>query len=501
LHFSTNFGIILQAQNGWEEILVERIHMVDLNFPNAIYDEEDLFGREEVVREIENNFLHKKRTPVLLVGERRIGKTSVQNVIMKRLQTQINPQYIQLAIEPRGMSTFNAFSQAILLRLIAFQQKKHPAAIKEQLQLPFNIQNIEEFEFLFSQNVHDLTDQVFVITVDEFDEIVRQAVNLGDELSKIMGLIYYLVEKADLPITFFFTMTKIPEVMRTEVPSTLASMSQIKELGPLRQIQMEKMVKSICGESIGWDSESIQSLFHLSGGHPYFTKLILAHLALMDGDRQPGNVNIQMIEQARKDALNDPQTGHVVENLYRVHFLEAEKEIVLLLSQRHAPVSIEELISVGTSWATVTRRLVKRCYLVEKEGKFDFKIAFLGDWIRDWVEYEQECEQYGQDLRAFTSSKDIEIDEAAGEVRFLRKPMEFSPKETDILRYLAARVDQLVSREDLADAIWGTFDGTTNSAIDTNIYRIRKKIGSQYIETRPGQGFVLHRAILISRED
>ena len=52
----------------------------------------------------------------------------------------------------------------------------------------------------------------------------------------------------------------------------------------------------------------------------------------------------------------------------------------------------------------------------------------------------------------------------------------FSPKEVEILHLMAAHLNQVFTREQLLDSIWGLdFDGDSR-VVDTSIKRIRKKL-------------------------
>lgn len=65
----------------------------------------------------------------------------------------------------------------------------------------------------------------------------------------------------------------------------------------------------------------------------------------------------------------------------------------------------------------------------------------------------------------FTNSKD------AGKV-FL------SPKEYLLLRYLMTNKNQIFSRQQLLDVVWGTEMFITDRTVDSHIYSIRKKLGA-----------------------
>ena len=480
--------------------------MADLNFPNAVTDVKDYYGRLDGLRLIEETFLQNQRVPVLVIGERRTGKTSLMNVAIRRLQGLSEKtdaiRFVILPVEPRGIVTFGAFARAILLRMSAHQgsdasETQPGGSIRAHEAVP-EIDGIEQFEAHFTGMLRNHQRETFLVCIDEFDEIVRQT--HGPELARILGLINSLLERADLPISFFFTMTRVPDLLKEEFPSTLISMAQVLELRPLEIEELTRLVNEVTGGRLSWAEERLQHLFQACGGHPYFTKLVLSHVLQSCPDcGEPTRVTQVVFEDAIQQALNDPRTDHVFENLYKVHFSAYEKEVVLLLARRQTPLPGKELGNVGAAWVTAARRLVKRHYLVDQGGYY-FRAAFMGDWLRNWIAFEEECALYSTLQKRLAVPREIEVNLTTGQVSVLGVPVRLSAQEFAILDFLSERGGQLVHREALVDRVWGTDQGVSDQVIDTAFYRLRKKIADQgqYIETVPGQGFKLNRAVRIA---
>ena len=71
------------------------------------------------------------------------------------------------------------------------------------------------------------------------------------------------------------------------------------------------------------------------------------------------------------------------------------------------------------------------------------------------------------------------------------RTVRLSPLEFRLLDYLAHQPDRIVSAGEIADHIYGAGDGNDTNAIEALIARIRRKIGSDAIETRRGFGYFL----------
>lgn len=81
------------------------------------------------------------------------------------------------------------------------------------------------------------------------------------------------------------------------------------------------------------------------------------------------------------------------------------------------------------------------------------------------------------------------------EVRRNDITIKLSPKEYNLLLYLAEHANQVVSRVDIADKVWNTHFDTGTNFIDVYINYLRKKIDYDFepklIHTKTGIGFIL----------
>lgn len=90
---------------------------------------------------------------------------------------------------------------------------------------------------------------------------------------------------------------------------------------------------------------------------------------------------------------------------------------------------------------------------------------------------------------------DLEIDTAARTVRRAGEEIVLSAREYALLKYLALRSGQVVTRSDIWEHLYDQHDQTTSNVVDVYIGYLRNKIdrpfGSRLIQTRRGHGYVL----------
>lgn len=470
--------------------------MLDLNFPNAIRLERELFGRENELEQIRRVFHSDQHVPVVILGERRIGKTSLFNVAVEQLRRTTDPFIIPLTVESRSLITLVDFIDAVLRRLSSILGTKSPHTLNEELLAYIQIDPISYFEETFARLAGAPLNVCFLLCIDEFELIVRNF--SSEEMASLTSLLHHLIERTALPLRLIFSTTYPTEIPQGIDISWLISKSLPIELAPLNPIELEALLRGISKGQVRWTEEGLGLIWSLSGGHPYFAKLLLAQF-VYEKDF-PIVSDRPVVQRALTRALQDPRADHALEDIYRTRFSDPEKEVLINLARRDANLPLQHLDAAGTNWQYTAKKLVKRNFLQLSGDVLEFRIGIMKHWLLDWISFSEEVEHYRTLYTLLTEPVEIEIDDKANQVRCQNLILKLSPQEYRILYHLACRAGQLVEREELIDLVWTTEDGVNDQMLDAALYRLRKKMDDdgQYIETVPGRGFVLHRAKLIT---
>jgi DNA-binding response OmpR family regulator len=79
---------------------------------------------------------------------------------------------------------------------------------------------------------------------------------------------------------------------------------------------------------------------------------------------------------------------------------------------------------------------------------------------------------------------DVELDFEAYRAKKGGEPLELSPREFELLRYLIERKGETVSRDRLLEDVWGYESYPSTRTVDTHIAKLRAKIGDSGSEPR-----------------
>jgi DNA-binding response OmpR family regulator len=89
---------------------------------------------------------------------------------------------------------------------------------------------------------------------------------------------------------------------------------------------------------------------------------------------------------------------------------------------------------------------------------------------------------------------DVELDFESYRATKASSPLELSPREFELLRYLIERKGETVTRDQLLQDVWGYGDYPSTRTVDTHIAKLRAKIGDsgsepRYVLTIHGSGY------------
>ena len=176
--------------------------------------------------------------------------------------------------------------------------------------------------------------------MDEFDSIIEERQTPLEEKNKILGLISSLLDTSGLPIKMLLTMAREPGKLESTRTSSLMTMPERIRLRPLKRGDFDEMITGITGSDMLLSHEDLDRLFELSGGWPYFAKLLLTSLSNPTGNEID-------LDRALAEAVVHPNARQALEGIYQMHFDRAEKTLMLLLAKHDGYVEKEEIAIAG----------------------------------------------------------------------------------------------------------------------------------------------------------
>jgi hypothetical protein len=465
---------------------------LELNFPNPIETRTDLFDREPELNVIQETLRSHVRRPVVIMGERVMGKTSLLNVVVEWAAQETRFSVLQLP----HVSSRGGLVEEVLDGIAA---EAHTSLHRLGLRDPHGrllLSTVTEFARVAGELTARAGDRTFVVCLDELDSML---VNCPDDASanQIMDLILHVVGRTNLGIRFVFTITRTaPQILRSDA-SPFLSAARIVPLSPWSFEQTQAFVARLLGSASRLDEDAHRLLFALGGGHAYLIKAVLQ--ALQDLHRPGGaggTVTAHDVREAANAAIGSPEVDFTLENIATVHFSPEELEIMRRAAAGPAAVT------TGGAAPEVVHELRQRTYLrVDQAGRYHQAYGLLGEWLthRPWPGGRRPAgapAPPGVDLAGDVSM--LLIDDDRKRVFLGTYELPLTAQEYRFLNCLGAHAGSVVDRYTIATEVWPEevlVEGVREGRLDALVYRLREELGeqaSQYIETRRGRGYYVN---------
>ncbi len=474
-------------------------------FPIAVREPDDFFNRTETLERIRHILQATAHMPIFIQGDRGIGKTSLFNRVKRLLDDASwkGRHFLHFTVSPNGIFSCADFAREIWDGL-RFALEKSGRPSPENFNKPFSFETFGRFAAELAQLQTHIPQITFVLFIDEFGKIIRQCD--GAEYKRIEGLINYIVEATEFPAVFFVSLLQnLPDTYGSPIPA-----SPIR-LRPFERPDFNTMTGTLLNGYGSIDKPALNWLYQYTGGHPFFTKLILAKLfdrfAFSEGNS--GKITQQMLRIAGEEACRSARADEIMRDIYVTYLNENERYILLWLAYFRRPLTGDDLAALSPQNKTSCKQLVRRDILLMNEPEsYQFRLCFMGDWLRAWPRFETEIAR----LEIATTIPSAQTANLVQEgicinlntQRVYVNGQEVAATLTDLeyrgLLHLALQDGQVVTKDELANHLYPEpyYEGD-DQRISTLIYRIRRALDDNrqiYLQTLRKRGYRLQHVTL-----
>ena len=350
--------------------------------------QQELFvGRREVSVRIEALLRHDLHPPLLLYGQRRMGKTSLLYNLRRLLPQRIVPLYVDLQGPVALASDHAGFLHALaraMVKSAAEQALSLPTLPLPALaNNPFTIfdQWLDEIEAITAIQGRP----TILLTLDEF-EALDDAINtkrLGEQA--ILGTLRHIIQhRTNFKLLLAGSHT-LGEFQRW---SHFLINAQVLHLSYLQEQEARQLIEQPVKEfALLYDVAASQHVLHLTSGHPYLIQLLCSEIINLKNEQAP--------KQRRHAVLADVEAA-VPAMLTRGSQFFADIELhqvdeLGLVILRHLArngsahgVNVPELrqsLFDPSGLAATLQRLVRRELIEEDNGYYHFQVEAIRRWF------------------------------------------------------------------------------------------------------------------------
>lgn len=355
-------------------------------------DGRGFYGREALFERLHDVLASVHRPPILLYGQRRIGKSSV----LRQLEHRLPDDWCCVYFDLQGKASLD-------LDALVYGLMREIARVLKLPRPERALCTAENFRAsLLPEVLGHLDDRPerLVLMFDEFD-VIDSAVN-EHELTSSELVPYLAALMRDHPgIGCLLVVGRKSEELSAAVRNSIFKNAVEERIGRLARRDVERMITELAAGVLDFDADAIARLFELSGGQPYCAQL-LAHVIWSRRLRPRSESAIELpvvisrahVDGAVASALEQGTLGlnwifdGTVQPGYRLFLAglaaaydpltgvgASQRTVEGLLSRNSVDVYTREL-------AHAPERLTEWDALVHEGDLFRFAVPLVGAWIR-----------------------------------------------------------------------------------------------------------------------
>ncbi len=266
--------------------------------------QEIFIGRTEVSSHIEQLLLDRRRPPLLLYGQRRVGKTSLLNNLGRLLPTRILPMFVDLQGPASRAQDEVGFLYNIgrAMRQSALKQRDMtlPELTREMLQLdPFT-----QFEEWLDEVELRLGDNLALLMLDEFEALERVLAKARLDEEIVLGMMRHLIQHRPRFKVLLSGSHTLDEFQRWA--SYLINV-QVIHIGYLSESEARQLVEAPVQDfALRYEPAASQRVLELTNGHPFLVQLLCAEIVALKNEQLPAQrrlATLADVETAVPEAL------------------------------------------------------------------------------------------------------------------------------------------------------------------------------------------------------
>ncbi|MEH2282001.1 MAG: AAA family ATPase [Nostoc sp.] len=349
---------------------------------NPITLEQEIFtGRDDIGLRIEQLLRDRRRPPLLLYGQRRMGKTSLLNNIGKLLPSNIIPMFVDLQGAPSSASDHAGF-------LYNLAREMEKSAKKQGVTLPSLAREVLKSDpFTYFYEWLDKVEQALeqntaLLALDEF-EVLDNAIAKGrfDE-QDVLGMLRHLIQhrpRFKILLAGSHTIAEYQRWASYLINVQVVHISYLKE-AEARQL-IERPVKDF---TLRYEPNAVERVLQLTRCHPFLVQLLCAEIIVLKNEQDPSIRRLATLADVEAAILEALQSGGFFFADIQNNQVDATGQAILrfIAAQGEGAIVSRQTLLQQFPHADITFNLLLQRELIEEvDDGYSFQVELIRRWF------------------------------------------------------------------------------------------------------------------------
>jgi hypothetical protein len=378
----------------WRQIVADHIRALaeavearqEIDSPYVIgvplTEQQEIFvGRTDISARIEQLLLDRRRPPLLLYGQRRMGKTSLLNNLGRMLPSTIVPLFVDLQGPAARATDHSGFLYNLSRGIVDSAGRQRGLALPALTRDDLAADPFTRFDEWLDDVEKSLGDGTALLSLDEF-EVLDGAFGEGRFNERdVLGMLRHLIQHRPRFKVLLAGSHTLDEVHRWASYLINVQVVQIGYLHEAEAVQLiERPVKDF---ALRYDPEASRRVLALTRGHPFLTQLLCAEIVALKNEQAPAArrlASLGDVEAAIPAALNSG--SFFFADIERNQVDEAGLAVLrFMAAQREGAVVDRETLARFGDVDRALALLARRDLIEATNGGWRFQVELIRRWF------------------------------------------------------------------------------------------------------------------------
>ncbi len=356
---------------------------VPLNIQQEIF-----VGRTDITARIENLLIDQQRPPLLLYGQRRMGKTSLLNNLGRLLPDSIIPLFVDLQ-GPVSFTSDHAGLFYNLARSMIDSAKRQrnidlPAVARESFQFdPFTA--FDEWIDDVESSLSITEGQRVLLALDEFEVLDSALVDGRFQESAVLGTLRHLIQHR---LWFKVLLSGSHTLQEFQRWASYFINAQVIHIGYLKEDETRRLIEQpVKGFPLRYRPEASQKILDLTCGHPFLLQLLCSEIITLKNEQEPDKRRLATLDDVEAAVPQAFDVGRLFFADIEFNQLDTPSIEVLRFIASHkegASVKLNQLQSHfgnGIDVKNSLALLIRRELLEVIDNNYRFQVEMVRRWF------------------------------------------------------------------------------------------------------------------------
>jgi hypothetical protein len=347
-------------------------------------EQQEIFvGRTDVSTRIEQLLLDRHRSPLLLYGQRRMGKTSLLNNLGRLLPSTIVPLFVDLQGPASRAVDYTGFLYNVGRGIITSARRQRNLSLPRLDRERLGVDPFTHFDEWLDEIEEVLGENTALLAFDEFEALETPLAEGRFNEATLLGMFRNLIQhrvRFKMLLTGSHTLNEFHRWASYLINVQTVHISYLNEMEA--RLLVEQPVK---GFALQYEAEACERVLSLSRGHPFLVQLLCAEVVGLKNEQAPAVrrwADVADVEAAAGEALKrgsfffaDIERNQVdALGLAVLRFMAAQGEGAIIDQTnlaRHFADELEEVLGL----------LVRRELVEMVNGGYRFQVELIRRWF------------------------------------------------------------------------------------------------------------------------